>query len=169
MGRELKSSKPKMSSAAFVPVSRREMAGRDYDYQSKCMVCFRHVATDNSNAFRCWQCPVVCHSACVSKCTNASNHHVTGKWSCSHHRCVTCNRGAAAAGGLLFRCEMCPKAWCEDDLPAYARDHITNRNARYLELGMTHPKTACFVLCSRGCVERSKRTLHVFECGTWSH
>ena len=161
MDKELKADKmkkPKISSASFVPVSRREVAGRDYDYQAKCMVCFRNVASNNPKAFRCWQCPVVCHSACLSKISKENKHHITKQWNCTHHQCGVCNRKAAAAGGLLFRCEMCPKAWCEDDLPAYARDHITNRNSRYIELGMTHPKTACFVLCSRACVERSKRT-----------
>ncbi len=160
MDTELQSekSKPKVSSSFFVPMAGREMAGRDYDYQSKCIVCFRNVSSDDLSGRRCWQCPVVCHQDCVNKLSNTSSNHVTKKWGCSHHQCCVCNRKAAAAGGLLFRCEMCPKAWCDDDLPNYARDHITNRCERYLELGMKHPKTACFVLCSRACVERWDRT-----------
>ena len=36
---------------------------------------------------------------------------------CPHHSCATCGRNTAAAGGLLFRCEACPNAFCEDCIP----------------------------------------------------
>merc|ERR1711988_1135156 len=33
---------------------------------------------------------------------------------CFHHSCCMCKRGTAAAGGMLFRCLECPRAFCED-------------------------------------------------------
>ena len=40
----------------------------------------------------------------------------SGAWSCPHHACAACNMKATAAGGLLFRCEMCSNAFCEGAL-----------------------------------------------------
>ena len=53
-------------------------------------------------------------------------------WSCPHHSCKICGRKAAAVGGLIFRCEMCPTAYCEDHLPNAARERITNKCKRFL-------------------------------------
>lgn len=37
---------------------------------------------------------------------------------CPQHRCLGCTKATvAAAGGLLFRCQTCAKAYCEDCLP----------------------------------------------------
>ena len=75
-------------------------------------------------------------------------------FSCPHHQCGVCDRKAAAAGGLLFRCSVCPSTFCEDHLPPDTP--IVNRNARFLALGQRHPSQACFVLCCSECVEHSK-------------
>eukprot|EP00501_MAST-03F_sp_TOSAG23-6_P002359 GSMAST32.ASY1.ANO1.2465.1 assembled CDS len=58
---------------------------------------------------------------------------------------------AAAVGGLIFRCEVCPTSYCEDHLPDIARNNITNKCKRFQNLGQNHPKQACFVLCSEKC------------------
>ncbi|KAI9101877.1 SNF2 family N-terminal domain-containing protein [Phlyctochytrium arcticum] len=41
-----------------------------------------------------------------------------GMWGfvCPQHACVLCDRKAAAAGGMLFRCHCCAVAFCEDCL-----------------------------------------------------
>lgn len=36
---------------------------------------------------------------------------------CSQHRCVGCTKTIAAAGELLFRCQTCVNAFCEDCIP----------------------------------------------------
>ena len=43
------------------------------------------------------------------------------QWTCPHHECINCGIRAAAAGGLLFRCECCDTACCEDHLPVQVR------------------------------------------------
>ncbi len=67
---------------------------------------------------------------------------------CPHHNCATCGRTTAAAGGLLFRCEMCDTAYCEDHLPDGARAHACSRQqhaARSMQTGSTARE-----LCARG-------------------
>jgi len=61
----------------------------------------------------------------------------SSQWSCPHHSCLECGRKAQAVGGLIFRCECCPKAYCEDHLPMEA--DIRGRCVRFEELGMRHP------------------------------
>ena len=76
------------------------------------------------------------------------------QWSCLHHRCATCNRGSAAAGGLLFRCLSCPTAFCEDHLPS-GEAVVVGQSARFQALGADHPKQACYVICSTACRTRA--------------
>ena len=53
---------------------------------------------------------------------------------------------------------MCPRAFCEDHLSDFARDHITNKCARFQACGQVHPTQACFVHCSNRCAGFSKLT-----------
>ena len=46
--------------------------------------------------------------------------------------------GAQAAGGLLFRCEMCANAFCEDHLPGEAQVIVTC--TRFQNFGQAQPK-----------------------------
>ena len=76
-----------------------------------------------------------------------------GMWACPHHQCGQCGRKAAAAGGLLFRCAMCPRSFCEDHLPAEAI--IMGECERFLALGARHPKQGCYILCKTPCVAKA--------------
>ena len=40
-------------------------------------------------------------------------------------------------GGLIFRCKVCPSAFCEDHLPIEAE--LIGHSARFEALGMRHP------------------------------
>jgi hypothetical protein len=62
-----------------------------------------------------------------------------------------CEKTAAAAGGLLFRCRACPNAFCEDHLPD---THIIVGKCPRLEpLGFRHPPQACYIHCDDYCAE----------------
>ena len=124
-------------------VTSLQRAGRDYDHQDWCQVC-----ADGGSLVMCDWCPCAYHLECLGV-EEVSKFN----WSCPHHQCQTCGRKAHAVGGLLFRCEVCPAAFCEDDLPQIARDNITNRCERFVELGQIPPKQACFVLCSEACIK----------------
>lgn len=89
---------------------RRQLAGEDYEHNDFCQVCW-----DGGDLLCCDFCPVAIHP----KCLGMADEEVVGlrKWGCPHHSCATCGRNTAASGGLLFRCEMCEQAFCEDHLP----------------------------------------------------
>ena len=60
-----------------------------------------------------------------------------------------------STAGFLFRCEMCPNAYCEDCLPA---DHaFTGVCERWVPLGYRTPTSACFIHCSLACVAFAKQ------------
>jgi hypothetical protein len=71
------------------------------------------------------------------------------RWGCPHHSCRDCGRKAQAAGGMLFRCEMCPGCWCEDHLPETSS--ITGMCERYRRLGLLPLKVGCYILCDEEC------------------
>ena len=53
------------------------------------------------------------------------------------------------------RCQMCPNAFCEEHLPGNAS--IVKTCQRFSLLGYKHAKTACYIICSAGCVATSKQ------------
>ena len=63
--------------------------------------------------------------------------------------CHECGRKSAAVGGLLFRCECCTRAYCEDHLPQGAE--IIGKCKRFEALGQIHPAQACFIRCDADC------------------
>lgn len=83
-----------------------DRAGRDYPHADLCQVCW-----SDGRLFCCDQCPAAYHAACVGETERALER--ANPWACPHHACATCGRKAAAAGGLLFRCECCASAFCE--------------------------------------------------------
>ena len=77
---------------------------------------------------------------------------------CPHHTCSSCGRSTSAAGGLLFRCECCVSAFCEDCLPDSSGTsaeggglEIVGECAHFKGLGQVHPRQACFVICGERC------------------
>ena len=86
--------------------SNRKRAGVDYENQPQCQVCWGEVGT----IVNCDFCPGAYHPACIGITDVDALPH---SWSCPHHKCTLCGRRAHAAGGLLFRCTDCDKAYCE--------------------------------------------------------
>ncbi len=74
-------------------------------------------------------------------------------WSCPHHRCSVCDRNAGACGGVMFRCESCSDAFCEDHLPAdvVAHGRVVDRCKRFELLGNDTPSTAVYIHCGPEC------------------
>lgn len=122
----------------------RQIAGRDYDHESHCLSCW-----DGGDLVCCDVCPAAFHPQCLGL-KSADDIPNFGVFACPHHSCATCGRKSPAAGGLLFRCMMCPSAFCEDHLPANAC--IVGHNERFSALGFNHPKQGCYVFCNADCV-----------------
>ncbi|GIL63033.1 hypothetical protein Vafri_17166 [Volvox africanus] len=118
-----------------------QRAGIHYDHSDYCQVCW-----GGGELLCCDFCPAVFHL----KCLGLNKRDIGNQqWSCPHHTCVTCTRNTHKAGGLLFRCEMCPNAYCEDDLPAGY--HMVGSCQFFQALGQHHPRQACFIHCSEAC------------------
>lgn len=75
-------------------------------------------------------------------------HNAKDYMACSHHRCSQCNKNTEAAGGLLFACESCPHAYCEDCRPTGSR--ILGHSERFKELGFTTNRIV-YIHCSDIC------------------
>jgi len=117
-----------------------------------------------------------CPAAYHPECLGLSEEDVPSmSWSCPHHSCLTCERKASAVGGLLFRCEVCPTAYCDDHLPqqllsslsqdsAKVARHGSRPKARLLgeselfqSTGASHPAQACYFVCSDACAKDRER------------
>ena len=106
-----------------------------------CQVC-----GDGGTLLCCPRCPVAVHAKCAG--VEAKNF-----LSCSHHRCVLCNKNTERAGGLLFPCQSCPSAYCEDCRPAVAR--VIGDCPRFEYLGFTTSR-AVYIHCSDICENVAK-------------
>ena len=121
--------------------------GRDWKHCGYCLLCGTgmSIRPDQQGNFLqpCGHCPRTFHIECLRE----RGLWNTGKGSfiCSHHKCSSCNRNTAAAGGLLFRCTGCMTSYCEDCLP---QDEIEGlgRYKPFEELGYIS-KQAYYVKC----------------------
>ena len=126
---------------------RAQVAGRDYGHSYTCQACW-----DGGDIVCCDLCPVSVHAECVGLTQNEIAKAT--RWGCPHHSCAECGRKSAAVGGMLFRCESCPRAFCEDHLPHDAE--IIGECKRFQALGQKHPAQACFIRCDADCVKWAK-------------
>merc|ERR1719444_164592 len=72
-------------------------------------------------------------------------------WRCPHHKgCCECGKRSDRVG-FLFRCEMCPNAYCEDCLPG-EYDFCGGTNEFWVPLGFDKiQSTSCYIHCSQDC------------------
>lgn len=125
-------------------------------------------APDNSTApVKCAHCPFIFHLACCNgpppppptaeelkaagnkRKVEAPLTRPAGMFICAHHRCCTCNRSTASAGGLLFRCTGCMTAYCEDCLPQDEIDSVGR--CRPLEKLGYNSKQSYYIRCPYCC------------------
>jgi hypothetical protein len=133
---------------AAAPLRRRQIAGVDYNHMSHCLVCW-----DGGDLVCCDACPAAYHADCLG--LDADELASLRRWSCPHHTCKAdgCGRSHAQAGGLLFRCEACPDAFCAQHLPeeVLACGRLVEECDRFKRLGQVPPPTALFIHCSEDC------------------
>jgi SWI/SNF-related matrix-associated actin-dependent regulator of chromatin subfamily A member 5 len=77
--------------------------------QSHCQVCL-----DGGELHICKLCPRSYHYACLDREFKAK----TKAWQfvCPQHQCNDCEQKTTDAGGMLYRCRWCERAFCEDCL-----------------------------------------------------
>ncbi|TCD65790.1 hypothetical protein EIP91_002183 [Steccherinum ochraceum] len=80
-----------------------------YENEDYCIHC-----RDGGNLVCCSYCPRVFHAGCRGFTKNQASQTFVA---CSQHSCTSCERNTTDSGGMLFRCQTCPQAFCEDCLP----------------------------------------------------
>ncbi|KAL9186892.1 hypothetical protein ACHAXT_010612 [Thalassiosira profunda] len=134
-GRETK----KWKSAPQKKKKEKEWVNQDF-----CQMC-----GDGGMLIECPSCPVSLHSSCCG---------LTAKdfASCSHHRCVSCNKSSGAAGGLLYRCESCINAYCPDCMKGELYRYLGICPPRFEKLNFHGNALYQYIHCSKQCEEVAK-------------
>lgn len=114
-----------------------------FENQDMCQACGH-----GGDLICCSRCPMSFHFSC------ANFHCVPDTFQCFHHRCSECTKSTSAAGGILFRCQSCPNAYCESCVPE-TTTRLLYDLPRMSELGYNMDKT-CYIHCSEGCEDIAK-------------
>ena len=108
-----------------------------------------HLCKVGGDMVCCNWCPRSYHLGCVGR-----SEMPKGYYSCPQHACRDCGRKAGDAGGLLFRCAVCPCSYCEDHVPS---EHNAGRKdlpfgcPELEEIGYRQPQSAYYITCSYSC------------------
>ncbi|CAH7667124.1 ISWI chromatin-remodeling complex ATPase ISW2 [Phakopsora pachyrhizi] len=113
---------------------------RKFDHEDVCLVCH-----DGGHLLLCNFCPRVAHT----KCLGLSNSELkkTIIFSCTQHNCVTCGRSTVDAGGMLYKCQTCSDAYCEDCLPDENFHSVGDVLPEFLLLGFGYISQAHYIRC----------------------
>ncbi|KIK50982.1 hypothetical protein GYMLUDRAFT_208922 [Collybiopsis luxurians FD-317 M1] len=115
-----------------------------------------HVCEDGGELYLCARCPRVFHASCRGL-TRGQAQNASSVF-CSQHTCCDCSRGAGDAGGMLFRCRTCYRAFCEDCLPE-PFDPIGESIPEFTLLNYRETPSAYFINCAH-CLEKAEADSH---------
>lgn len=135
-GRETKKS-------AIIP-EKNKLVKHQFINQDFCQMC-----GDGGLLIECPRCPVSVHSKCCGLSLKDFQ-------SCTHHKCVLCNKTPEGAGGLIYRCQSCPNAWCPDCLPNEPHRYLGENIPRFEKLGFTGNARFFYIHCSEQCEDVAK-------------
>lgn len=80
-----------------------------FESQSHCQICI-----DGGEMFLCQRCPRSYHLKCLDQRFQATAK--SWQFNCPQHECYDCLQKTTDAGGMLYRCQFCERAFCEDCL-----------------------------------------------------
>lgn len=112
--------------------------------QDFCQAC-----GDGGELILCPRCPISVHEKCCGL-------HAQHFQSCSHHRCVMCDKNAHGAGGLLYPCQSCPSAFCGDCVPKEKMRFLGPGLPRFEKLGLKPNNLYHYIHCSDHCENVAK-------------
>ena len=108
------------------------------DIAQTCLVCGKRIRLEE-----CPSCPRVYHFKCVHQPAST----VTKRTLCPQHNCWSCHHTASGAGGLLFSCRYCHRAFCEDCLDWKKTTFIGDEISEFQALGFGPCRTSYFISC----------------------
>ena len=77
---------------------------------------------------------------------------------CFHHHCSICKKNTVEAGGMLYRCSICPWAWCYECLPTgNSGFRYLDTHQRWEDLGFDTSKNSVYIHCSEDCEMYAKK------------
>ncbi|KAI0945925.1 hypothetical protein AcV7_010039 [Taiwanofungus camphoratus] len=132
---------PEVPSVAPVGKDVLKRGNKKYDSEDWCIYC-----RDGGELVLCNHCPRVFHAACHGMTKADLKRSLIA--SCPQHHCVSCNRTTADVGNMLFRCQTCPQAFCEDCLPDGDIDAVGDTLPEFLLLGFGARTTAYYIRCN---------------------
>jgi hypothetical protein len=108
-----------------------------------------HLCKMGGELLCCTWCPFSYHVECVGLAAIPR-----GYFSCPQHHCSVCERKSGAVGGMLFRCAVCPCAYCEDHVPPEIDGRVDLDS--YVEMekqNFAQPSSAFYITCSAACTD----------------
>ncbi|GAA5924215.1 hypothetical protein JCM10213_004524 [Rhodosporidiobolus nylandii] len=150
-------SDPKMAEKLASP----KRTKRKFEHEDYC-----HNCKDGGELFTCVGCPRVWHAGeCCGR--SAKELKQTPMFWCPQHNCHGCGRNTQEAGGMLFRCQLCPSAFCEDCFSEQGDDEVEAVGdvlPEFLLLDYGKRQQAYFIRCT-DCVAHFKE--HPDEAKAW--
>ncbi|KAH9817990.1 SNF2 family N-terminal domain-containing protein [Melampsora americana] len=131
---------------------------RKFDHEEVCIVCH-----DGGELYLCNHCPRVGHAKCLGWSNKKLNQSLT--FTCTQHACISCSRSTNDSGGMLYRCQTCSDAYCEDCLPEEDFHPIGDIIPEFILLGYGPISSAYYIRCVE-CIKHFKanpETLEMWE------
>ena len=120
--------------------------------QSHCQVCM-----DGGEIVCCQLCPRAYHLNCLDPEFQAKARG--WQFNCPQHECHDCAQKTTDAGGMLYRCRWCEKAFCEDCLDWDNTMALGDNLIEYELLGYPEIVQAFYIQCS-SCTANFKHNPH---------
>ncbi|KAG1809082.1 SNF2 family N-terminal domain-containing protein [Suillus subaureus] len=136
------------SAVRVVPASKKKSKAK-HETEDWCVYC-----RDGGDVILCTSCPRVFHPKCHG--ITAAQLRKLPMICCPQHKCSACDRSTAEAGGMLFRCQTCPQAFCEDCMPEGEIDAVGEVLPEFVLLGYGATSTAYYIRCHE-CHEHWKK------------
>ena len=123
-------------------------AKREVNNQEHCQACW-----DGGELLLCARCPRSYHYECLSDQFKSKSKGIS--FICPQHSCFDCGKNSMDAGGMVYRCRWCSKAYCEDCLDFEGTTLLGDNLLEYETLNFSPDTTAFFVECGP-CLEHHR-------------
>ncbi|KAL1987083.1 hypothetical protein VTN96DRAFT_4957 [Rasamsonia emersonii] len=124
-----------------------------FRHQKTCLVCGKCNRLE-----KCQSCPRVYHVKCVKSHEAKSTAYTPVKRNlCSQHNCCSCQHTASEAGGLLFCCRSCHRAFCEDCLEWESTTFVGDEIPEFRTLDYHSSSSTYYVICEH-CNRASRKS-----------